>query len=99
MKIIPALAVVAALGLAMPAAAMAQQTVSASGQTLDGMGAGDNIANHYRFDGPPNADINSLSTSELKLRSARLNRLDCDINADVNCPQVQGGHHVAASFF
>jgi hypothetical protein len=98
MKIISALAVVAALALALPATAMAQQTVGANGQALDGMGAGGNVANHYRFDGPPNADVTSLSTSELKLWSTRLNQLDCDINAKIDCPQLANGHKVAASF-
>jgi hypothetical protein len=90
--ILSALAVAAALGLA-AAPAMAQQTVGANGEILDGMGAGGNIQNHYVFDGPPNADVSNLAITSGKLRaSARLNRLDCDLYGAVNCDAVAAKH-------
>jgi len=83
--LISTLAVVAALGLAV-APAMAQQTTTASGAVVDGMGSGDNIQNRYVFDGPANADVTSLSTAIGKFHSSsRVNRLDCDLYGAVNC--------------
>jgi hypothetical protein len=83
--LISALAVVAALGLAV-APAMAQQTTSASGTAVDGMGSGGNIQNRYVFDGPANADVTSLTTAIGKFHSSgRVNRLDCDLYGAVNC--------------
>ena len=90
--ILSALAVAAALGLA-AAPAMAQQTVGANGEILDGLGAGRNIQNRYVFDGPPNADVTNLSTAIGKFHaSARLNRLDCDLYGAVNCDAVAANH-------
>ncbi len=74
MKIISALAIIVAMSLAVPVPAYAQQTVGANGAILDGMGAGGNTANRYAFDGPPNADVVSLTTQLPKLKSARGNR-------------------------
>lgn len=86
--LISALAVAAALGLA-AAPAMAQQTTTASGAAVDGLGSGGNIQNRYVFDGPANADVTSLSTAIGKFHSSgRVNRLNCDLYGAVNCDTV-----------
>jgi len=96
-SIISVLAVAAALGFA-AGPAMAQQTTSASGMAVDGLGSGDNIANRYVFDGPANADVTSLSTAIGKLHSsARVNRLDCDLYGAVNCNDTPTKHSVTNS--
>ena len=91
--VLSALAIAAALGLA-AAPAMAQQTVGANGATLDGMGAGGNVANHYVFDGPPNADVANLATSFGKLHSSsRVNRRVCELDGAGNCDAVTAQHN------
>jgi hypothetical protein len=90
MKTISALAIVAILGLTLPAPAFAQQTVGANGQVLDGMGNGGNVANHYRFDGPPNADVTSLTTSVPKLKNERGSRVAlCTLVSPAHCRALQ----------
>jgi hypothetical protein len=74
MKTISALAIFVAMSLALPVPAFAQQTIGGNGAILDGMGAGGNEANRHVFDGPPNADVTSLTTQLPKLKSARGNR-------------------------
>jgi hypothetical protein len=79
MKIKAVLLVAAAVGLALPEAAMAQQFVGTNGAVLDGMGAGGDVQNHYVYDGPPNADVTSLITQGIKGRSSRTNSVQCRI--------------------
>jgi len=96
--LISALAVAAALGFA-AAPAVAQQTSNVNGEAVDGMGSGGNIQNRYVFDGPANADVTSLTTAIGKLHSSnRLNRLDCDLYAAVNCDTVNVKSTAANSF-
>lgn len=96
--LISVLAVAAALGFA-AAPAMAQQTVTANGTAVDGLGSGDNTANRYVFDGPANADVTSLTTAIGRFHSGnRVNRLDCDIYAQVNC-NPQASTHGVNTFF
>jgi hypothetical protein len=71
--LISALAVVAALGLAV-APAMAQQTTSASGTAVDGMGSGGNIQNRYVFDGPAASTVTSTAPSIATRRTSRARR-------------------------
>lgn len=68
MKIVSALALVAALSLSLPVPVWAQQMTGKNGAVLDGMGAGGQEANRYRYDGPPNADAIGLSDPKITSR-------------------------------
>lgn len=90
MKTISALAIIAAMSLTLPVPAFAQQTVGGNGAVLDGMGAGGNAANRYVFDGPPNADVNSLTTSIPKLKNERGSRTAlCALASPAHCRALQ----------
>ena len=88
MKIKTALLVAAAVGFSLPGVAMAQQFVGSNGAVLDGMGAGGKVQNHYIYDGPPNADVNSLVTQGIKSRAARSDSVTCTILGQDNCLQT-----------
>lgn len=81
MKIISAVAVVAALSLALPVVALGQQVTGKNGAVLDGMGAGGQVANTFVYDGPPNtsaANFDSLHVSSSRMNSASVN-VACDL--------------------
>jgi hypothetical protein len=59
-KTLSAIAVIAALGLAMPTAAWAQETVGKNGQAVDGQGAGGQVQNSFVPDGFPNTSLETL---------------------------------------
>ena len=98
MKIKTVLLVAAAVGFALPGVAMAQQFVGANGAVLDGMGAGGKVQNHYVYDGPPNADVNSLITQGIKGRSARTDSVQCQIFlGQDDCVQAGNLNRIPAS--
>jgi hypothetical protein len=92
MKTISALAMIVAMSLTLPVPAFAQQTVNENGSILDGMGGGSNAANRHRFDGPPNADVNSLVTAVTRLRNQPGNRTAlCTVVGSTHCAALQRG--------
>lgn len=93
MKTISALAMIVAMSLTLPVPAFAQQTVNENGSALDGLGGGGNTANRHRFDGPPNADVNSLVTSIIKLRGQPGSRTAlCAVVGSTHCRALERGN-------
>ena len=93
MKTISSLAIIVAMSLTLPVPAYAQQTVNETGSVLDGMGGGSNTANRHRFDGPPNADVNSLVTSIPRLRNQPGSRTAlCTIVGSTHCRALERGN-------